>query len=116
AADDWRGGTRRKHRPENGPRARKFPELFAAFMALLPGHRGLLFVALSTLTISTLIGLAVPAGPKLAIDYVLTDSPGPSGIPAFLGLPQDRKTLLFLLGGGLILLELTSLVIDLVGR
>jgi ATP-binding cassette, subfamily B, bacterial len=103
-------------RPPPGPRVRTFSRLLKAFWPLLEGHRGLLWAALGTLTLSTLIGLVIPAGPKIAIDYVLTDNPGPTGLPRWLPLPSDRVTLLWLLGGGLLSLELVSLAIDLFGR
>ncbi len=114
--DVGRGGRGGRGKAPPGPRTRKFPELFRAFWSFLPGHKSLLALALGMLTISTLIGLAMPAGPKIAIDYILTDAPGPSGIPSFLGLPHDRQTLLWILGAGLIVLELLSLAVDLIGR
>jgi ATP-binding cassette subfamily B protein/subfamily B ATP-binding cassette protein MsbA len=95
---------------------RPFSEIFAAFWALMPGHKVVLGMALGTLAFSTLVGLVTPAAPKFVIDYVLTDSPGPSGIPPSLGLPTDRVTLLWWLAGALIIFEVLSLIISTFGR
>lgn len=98
------------------PRSRSAAQLLRAFVELLPGHVPLLAFSLTTLTLSTLAGLVLPAAPKFAIDYVLTDNPGPAGIPAWLGLPDDRMRLLGLLAAAGVGTSLVSLVIDMSGR
>lgn len=67
-------------RPEseaNAPRQRSFWILLSRFWKEVGEHRWKVIVSLSTLTISTLLGLLPPAGTKLAIDYVLTRPPLP---------------------------------------
>ena len=62
---------------DKSERTRGFWQLLKAFWGQLVGHRGKILFALSTLTISTLLGLIPPAGTKFAIDYVLTVPPKP---------------------------------------
>src|SRR5690606_27828754 len=99
-----------------GDRSRGAFELLRELLRLLRGHALPLGFALLALTVSGLTALAVPAAPKFAIDYVLTDSPGPAGIPAQLGLPSDRRTLLVLLGAAMLAVSLLGLAIDVAGR
>jgi len=63
-------------------RQRSFWQLLLEFWQLLAGHRPKVLLALSTLTVATLLGLIPPAGTKLAIDHVLTEPPLP--LPAWL--------------------------------
>ncbi|MEM1330578.1 MAG: ABC transporter ATP-binding protein [Planctomycetota bacterium] len=62
-------------------RGRSFATLAVEFWRLLRGHRGVVGLSLLTLTVATGLGLIVPAASKIVIDYALTDSPGPSGLP-----------------------------------
>lgn len=80
------------------------------------GHRLVTGAALATLTISTVIGLAMPASTKFAIDYVLTPNPGPSGIPEWVPGPREPRTLLWMLFGLLVGTSLASIAIGLWGR
>lgn len=91
-------------------------QLIRAFWTLLEGDRGAVFLALSTQAVSVVIGLAFPAATKIALDYILTDNPGPSGIPAHWGLPEDRATLLWMLGWSLVGLLGLSIVVGMWGR
>ncbi|MFT5424760.1 MAG: ATP-binding cassette subfamily B protein [Phycisphaerales bacterium] len=63
-----------------GPR-RSVKGLVAAFWRLLAGHRTTIAMSLATLSVSVVFSLVMPMTTKVAIDYVLTDSPGPSGLP-----------------------------------
>jgi ATP-binding cassette subfamily B protein len=117
---------RRADKPDETPESaakkkkptRSFLDLFRAFWSLLPGHRAALALALTTLTIVTAIGLAVPASSKIAIDYILTDNPGPSGIPPNIAeyLPAERVELLYWLGSTMIILAVLGVLIGIVGR
>ncbi|MCC6676603.1 MAG: ABC transporter ATP-binding protein [Phycisphaerales bacterium] len=73
-----------------------------------------------TLTFSVVVGLVIPTSTKLAIDYAMTDHPGPAGIPAWLGVPeswkQDRVGLLWRLGGAMVGLSAVSVLIGMWGR
>lgn len=85
-------------RPEeetNVPRHRSFGMLLKRFWQELGDHRGKVVWALGTLTVSTLMGLIPPAGTKLAIDYVLAETPlalPPSFISRF-GSPSPMQLL-----------------------
>jgi ATP-binding cassette subfamily B protein len=106
------------------PRKRSFPALFSAFWGLLRGDRHRLVFALATLTVATGLGLAVPYSSKIVIDFVLTDSPGPSGLPAFVtdALPVDlastgtRQRLLVALGAAILAVSLLAASVGLAGR
>lgn len=105
----------------NRRRSRGFFELFARFWEVAaPGHRGSLALALFTLTIVTGIGLVIPASTKVAIDYVLTDNPGPGGIPASvrdaLSLPSTRESLLWWLGLFIVGIAVIGVSIGTIGR
>ncbi len=95
-------------------RTRSFLGLFGAFWSLLRGHRRILSLSLLTLSLATALGLIGPAGIKVAIDYILLDTPGPDGLPAF--LPRDRITLLWLLSGALVALSILSVAVGIWGR
>jgi len=63
-----------------GPK-RPFGTLLRNFWQLLSGHRLTIGASLVTLSISVGFALVMPMTTKLAIDYVLTDKPGPAGLP-----------------------------------
>ena len=90
--------------------------LVGQFLSLLRGHRLSLAIALSTLTISTLLKLVPPAATKLVIDYVL---PGkPLIVPALAGwnLPTTGMPLLIALGLGVFAISILSVTINTWGR
>ncbi|MFG0325964.1 MAG: ABC transporter ATP-binding protein [Phycisphaerales bacterium JB037] len=99
---------RRRHRSAAG--------LFRAFLGMLRGHRRVVIASLCTLSVATVLNLAMPAATKFAIDYILLDTPGPSGIPPELGLPTDRISLLWVLSGTLVVITTLSVVIGTWGR
>lgn len=80
------------------------------------GHARLVVLVLFIRTLSAGVGLFTPLSTKFTIDYILTDSPGPAGIPAGLDfLPRDRVDLLWcvaaltvLVAGVATLLNLTA--------
>lgn len=77
-------------------------------------------MALLTLSVSTGLGLLVPASTKIAIDYILTDKPGPMGLPEWVPYrgetPDDRVALLWLVAGGLLIVTGLAVSIGLWGR
>ncbi|RMH29310.1 MAG: ABC transporter ATP-binding protein [Planctomycetota bacterium] len=102
-----------------GPRARRVRSvraLIGELWRLTPGLRGRIGVALAALTVATLIGLILPASTKFAFDYILTDNPGPAGVPAWLGLPRDPAALLWILGGAMTAASLVAVVVGTFGR
>lgn len=99
-----------------GPRQRGFRELLREFWKLLAGNRRTIVFALCTLTVATLLKLAPPAAIKVAVDTVLDkDAPLPAELFGY-ALPQDRPTLLVMLGGGVLLTAATATLIHLWGR
>lgn len=101
-------------------RHRSFFQLFCAFVSLLKGHRGMVALSLCTLSVATGLGLLMPASTKIAIDYILTDHPGPTGLPAFVPFrgtePGRRVALLWLLSAALVANTFLMVSIGLWGR
>lgn len=63
-------------------RARAFGALLRAYLRMLRAERRTMFLALSTLAIATLLGLAPPASVKIAVDCVFGTEPAPSWLTA----------------------------------
>lgn len=102
-------------------RSRGFGRLFREFWRLLGGHHHTLVLALCTLSFSTGVGLIMPASTKITIDYILTDHPGPAGLPRWLTLGRsftsdDRLHILWLLGVAMIAITLVNIVVATWGR
>ncbi len=99
---------------------RSFVGLFKAFVELLVGFRATIVLALVTLSLSVALGLLMPLSTKIAIDYIITDSPGPTGLPAFLGEfsadKSDRMKLIWMLGGAMLVVAVLSVGISIWGR
>lgn len=118
---DGKGGDKLK-------RSRSLVDIFRQFWLLLGEHRPMVFAALTTLSTVTIIGLAIPASTKVALDYILTDHPGPSGLPevvrARLGIAGDpnlvprelRERLLWELGAVMISLAILGVTLGTWGR
>lgn len=126
AAHPWRGQPAASRDPDapsagtttRGPAStgKSTGALLRAFLPLLRPYATPLTISLGLLTLSTLATLIFPATPKFAIDYILTDQPGPTGIPSTWGLPTERGALLVWLAvvGGCS--AVAGLGIDVVGR
>lgn len=110
-------------------RNRSFRALFGAFWSHTSGHRRAIGLALTTLTITTGIGLAIPAGSKIAIDFAMMDAPGPAGLPVavrdLIGLTDiagglaanaARVRVLWAVGIAMVSLALLAVMIGTVGR
>lgn len=106
-----------------------FRALFAAFWSHTRGHRRAIAFALTTLTITTGIGLAIPAGSKIAIDFAMMELPGPAGLPPsvrdFIGLSDlaggldaspARIRVLWAVGLVMVALALVAVLIGTFGR
>lgn len=96
-------------------RSRSFWTLVRAFWQLLRGHRGVMAVAVCTLSVSTLLGLLPLYGTKLVFDNVLDTKPLPREV-SFLPLPTDQRRLLALVGIGMISIASVSIVVNVWGR
>ena len=100
----------------NRSRSRPIRALLAGFWEMLRGKRWMLFGSLLTLTIATLLQLAMPAATKVVIDYILTDHPGPTGLPAWAQVSQSRGMLLWALAGVMVAASLLAVLFSIIGR
>lgn len=103
-------------KPKQKKRSRSAGALLSGFWRMLRGRRSLLAFGLTTVTISTLLGLVIPASTKVVIDYVLTDNPGPSGLPDWLPVSDDREALLWQVAGAMLVLAVVAAAINVTGR
>jgi ATP-binding cassette subfamily B protein/subfamily B ATP-binding cassette protein MsbA len=108
------GGEARAEGPRR--RSRSFLTLFRLFLRLLRGHRSVVAWALTTMTVSTALVLVVPGATKVVIDYVVTDNPGPAGLPGWVPLREDRSGLLWVIAGAMIGLSVVSVAVGMWGR
>lgn len=106
----------REYDEKKRKRSRPFKTLAREFWRLIAGNRHLLVIALATLTVSTIIGLAIPASTKIAIDYILTDAPGPQAIPEWVPVTREPMPLLIALCSTLVVLAVISVAIGMTGR
>ncbi len=99
---------------------RSFFGLFGAFSQLIRGYRLTIVFALCTLSISVALGLLMPLSTKIAFDYILSDNPGPGGLPEFVGVAGDasgdRKRLLLLLSGAMFVVAASAVGVGIWGR
>ncbi|MFO0857486.1 MAG: ABC transporter ATP-binding protein [Phycisphaerales bacterium] len=120
-----------QHRPDDPnpkidrtKRTRSFIDLMKLFWQRTGQHKGAVLFALATLTITTITFLIIPASTKLAFDYILTDHPGPSGIPhevldALNIKPEalaQRIPLLWWLSGFVLVITLVAVTLGMLGR
>lgn len=94
---------------------RSFFGLFGSFVELLVGYRATIALSLMTLSCSVALGLLLPMSSKIAFDYILTDNPGPDGLPAIFQ-DQSRMRLLWTLSAGLLAVTICASAIGLWGR
>lgn len=93
-----------------------------AFWGISRGHHLRIALALVTLSISTVIGMVLPASTKLVMDYVWADTPGPEALARYVSIPRsadgspDRMAMLWLIGLGMVALTSVSVVISMWGR
>ncbi len=110
----------KKERKKSAKARRGFAGLFSQFWGLLVGHRGTIAFSLATLSVAVALGLLMPISTKIALDYVLTDNPGPSGLAEKLGMDPasmpSRKALLWIVGGAMMLITMLAVVFAMWGR
>lgn len=103
---------------------RSFVGLFGAFWGLLGGHRLRVVLSLVTLSGAVWLGLLMPLSTKIALDYIITNNPGPTGIPEwfqerlgpFDGSRADRVRLMWLLGAGMLCVTMAAIALGMWGR
>src|SRR5438477_11991905 len=79
------------HQNKRLRRHRSFTRLFTEFWRLLGPRRPLVLAALATLSVQALLVLLLPACTKAAIDYIITDKPGPAGIPRWIPIADSLR-------------------------
>jgi len=99
----------------SGP-PRSFFQLLRSFFGLLQGHRAALALALTTLSISTLLKLVPPASTKVTIDYVLGSTPWPAEITRWVNVPESARSQLIWLALVVMIVALIESTIRLCGR
>ncbi|HEY2841927.1 MAG TPA: ABC transporter ATP-binding protein [Pirellulales bacterium] len=102
--------------PLGGGGHRSLWRLVREFAGLLRGHRPAMFVALGTLTVSTLMKLVPPAVTKLVIDNVLPGKPLPPAFAERFHLPAGGWPLLVALGGVVFCISLSAVALSTWGR
>jgi ATP-binding cassette, subfamily B, bacterial len=97
-------------------RTRSFGVLLREFFRLLKGQRRAMAIALSTLTVATLLALVPPAATKIVIDYVFTDRPLPDSWPTWAKFDGDRHQLLIGLAISVVAISVVKTLIHIWGR
>ncbi len=97
-------------------RTRSFRDLTRAFLELMRGRRLMLALALVTLSFGVGAQLLLPASTKIVIDYILSNDPGPAGLPFADALPDDRRALLWLLAAAMVVVAIVGVVVRMWGR
>lgn len=100
----------------NRRRSRSIVELLGHLWRLIRGQRRGVVFALVTLSAATGASLVMPYAPKILIDFILTDKPGPAGAPYGLGFGGSRVAMLWALGGALLVTTLISVAFGMWGR
>ncbi|MEQ9206053.1 MAG: ABC transporter ATP-binding protein [Phycisphaerales bacterium] len=94
--------------------------LMGQFWKLLTGFQFTVVASLLTLSISVLLGLAMPMSMKIAIDYIISETPGPAALPAYLGTYEgtraDRVQLIWMLGAGMLVITSGAILFGMWGR
>lgn len=91
-------------------------QLLKSFWQLLKPQSKAITWALSTLTVSTLLGLLPPAATKLLVDSVFGDQPVSERIPFASLFPKDRWSLLLFITAGIVSVSLVKIFLHIWGR
>jgi len=125
--DQYRKKVKRKELPQGSfhstgdsrsarDRVRSTTELVRQFFRLLKPYRAPIVLILSSLTLSTLIGLLPPAGTKFIIDYGLTGRPLPEAVAARFPTLRDPKQLLLTTVIAVSVISVVKILVHLWGR
>ena len=104
-------GDRTKHR-----RSRSAFQLLREFWGLIRPHRATIYLALATLSVSTILGLAPLYGTKIVFDNVLGDHPLPQRLTRIVALPADRVQLLAIVAVAMVVLAVSCELVSLWSR
>jgi ATP-binding cassette subfamily B protein/subfamily B ATP-binding cassette protein MsbA len=97
-------------------RTRPAKTLVVEFLKLLRGQRGTVILALSTLTVATVLALIPPVATKFIVDYVLGGATPPATLPGGIPVPQDRWDLLLWICVAVVAISFVRIVIHIWGR
>ncbi len=113
-----RGSAEPNSKKDKLKRSRSFWKLFSSFWHLTRPHRGWVYLGLCTLTIVTFTGLFIPASTKIALDYIITNNPGPTGLPLWVRerVPADPAAMLWVLGALMVAVASFGVSLGTVGR
>jgi ATP-binding cassette subfamily B protein len=95
-------------------RDRSAAALVWSFLGLLRGQWAAMTIALTTLSVATVLALVPPAATKFVVDYVLGGKPLPASVPAW--VPREPWPLLVTLALVVLALSLFKMVIQVWGR
>lgn len=90
--------------------------LLRAFVEATRGERPTIAFALALTTVGSLLALVPPALTGLAIDYAISPTPGPSGLPAWWPIAKDRAVVLAAFALALVAAAIADLVIGLTAQ
>src|SRR5688572_7408193 len=99
---------------EHHRRDRSSWALIRSFFGLLRGQWAAITLALTTLTVATLLALISPAATKFVVDYVLTGRPLPAAYPSW--LPREPLQLLGTITIAVLAISMLKLTVHIWGR
>jgi ATP-binding cassette subfamily B protein/subfamily B ATP-binding cassette protein MsbA len=114
--EGWKGTAKDHARKKPRSVQRTFFQLFKQFLGLLAGHRGKIILALTAVTLATVLNLAPPYAAKIVFDNVLGTVPIPAWITHLLVLPTDPAKLLTIVAMALIVVAIVSITVGMTGR
>ena len=97
-------------------RSRSFLQLLREFWGLIRSHRAAIYVALATLSVSTILGLVPLYGTKIVFDNILGDHPLPQRLTRIVALPADRVQLLGVVAVAMVALAVAGELVSLWSR
>ncbi len=108
-------------RPRHGEgmkrrRSRSFFRLLGEFWGLIRSYRAAIYVALATLSVSTILGLVPLYGTKIVFDNILGDHPLPQRLTRIVALPADRVQLLGVVAVAMVALAVAGELVSLWSR
>ena len=116
--DLYRAELRQRGRPPRDSRPRRRERsswaLVLSFLRLLSGHYRAVILALTTLTVATLLALIPPAASKFVVDNVLDRKPVPDSVPAW--VPREPWTLLLTITVVVLAISLVKTLLHVWGR
>lgn len=101
---------------------RSFWTLLREFWRLLRGKHWIVYFGVATVTLSTIIGLVPPTATKITLDFILSPTPHPEALrawlhaPAWVFIPETPLGQLYFVSIVLVVLSLVSVGLGVAGR